>query len=366
MQKQIFFRLLASSFFLTFFIPGIQAQVTNPAKDTLTVGVAGSEPFVIKGENGENPSGVAVEIWEDLAAKKGWPYRYRPFNNVESALGALDGDSLDLVAGPISITAKRVENMRFSQPYYQSSLTIVSRAEKPDLWETIKPLFSFKLLIAVGVFLIILAIVGTLLWFAERKQSPEQFPTSPVNGIGNGMWLALVTMTTVGYGDKAPTTLAGRIIAGSWMVISIIFATSMVAGIASTLTLSALGSSTITDIDQLTDKKAATISGSPAEGFLKDHQAAVIEVENLSDAFVKLKNKEVDAVVYDRPQLLYFLQNNKNEGLHIANAEYYKQGYGFAFPLNSDLVYPVNRTLLELAEDQSVEKIIDDYLGKEE
>lgn len=343
-----------------------QSRPSVEVNDTLTVAIAGSEPFVIQNQSGGSPEGIAIEIWEDLANEKGWPFRYKPFNSVGEALNALDGGGADLVVGPVSITSQRAAQVRFSQPYYQSSLTIVSRDVKAGIWDRIKPLFSFKLLIAVGVFLVILAIVGALLWLAERRGTSEQFPDKPINGIGNGMWLAIVTMTTVGYGDKAPTTLAGRIIAGSWMIISIIFATSMVAGIASTLTLTAGGTKTIINVEQLGGKKAATISGSPAETFLAENNTKEVAVENLNEAMSKLHDKEVDAVVYDRPQLLYYLQNHKDDGLHISNAEYYKQGYGFAFPLNSELVYEVNRQLLSLAEDGTVKNITADYLGKEE
>lgn len=180
------------------------------------------------------------------------------------------------------------------------------------------------------------------------------------------MWLAIVTMSTTGYGDIAPVTLRGRIISGSWMVITLIFATSMIAGIASTLTLSGLGTSTVTNIEQLSGKKTATIVGSPAEAFIKEHKSKAVAVSTIDQAMELLKNKKVQAVVYDRPQLMYYKNNHKEEDLYLAKAEYYKQGYGFAFQKGNNLVYDVNQTLLELAEDRKVKGIVDDYLGKEE
>ena len=347
--------------------PGQALAQETVQKDTLLsgaplrVGIAGSQPFVFN--DAENPQGIAIDIWEDLAKEKEWTYKYESFNTVKSALYALQNNDLDMVVGPISITSERVAVMNFSQPYYQSSISIVSRADGAGLWERIKPFFSLQLLIAIGIFLFILAIVGTLLWLAEHKASPDQFPQDPVKGIGNGMWLAIVTMSTTGYGDLAPITLRGRIIAGVWMVVTIIFATSMVAGIASTLTISGLGTSSIKNAEQLHKKKVATITGSPSLGFLKTFNASVIETDNLDNAIIKLKNKEVDAVVYDRPQLLYYLNETNDQSLYLAKAEYYKQGYGFAFPLKSERVYYVNRTLLKLAEEHVVQEIVDDYLG---
>lgn len=347
-----------------FTIPALaQPAVINPTTDTLTVGIAGSAPFVIETDKPDNPKGITIEIWESIANQKNWMYRYKSFDTVSEALKALDDGTVNLVAGPISITSQRVERMGFSQPYYQSSLSIVSRVDKPSFWDKIKPFFSFKLLIAVAVFLFILAIVGTLLWLAERKESPEQFPADPAKGIGNGMWLAIVTMSTTGYGDMAPITVKGRVIAGTWMVVTIIFATSMVAGIASTLTLSSLGSNTITNIEQLPNKKVATIQGSPAEAFLDEHNVTEVAVADLDEAVMKLKDRDVEAVIYDRPQLRYYLKNHADEGLYLSKAEYFKQGYGFAFPLKSPLVHDVNRTMLELAEDHDIARIIDYYLG---
>jgi polar amino acid transport system substrate-binding protein len=341
-----------------------QTKSINSTNSKLVVGIAGSAPFVLI-KNGD-PKGIAIEIWQDIALKKDWKYSYKEFTTVENALHALNNNEIDLVVGPISITSKRLEHMRFSQPFYNSSLAIVSRSEQMSLWKRIKPIFSFKLLGAVGIFLIILAFVGTLLWLAERKKSPDQFPNDALNGIGTGMWLAIVTMSTTGYGDKAPITLKGRIIAGSWMIISIIFATSMVAGIASTLTISSLGTTSVTNIEQLSRRKVATIANSPSEVFLKEYKSKITRALDLDEAFTLLNNKEVDAVVYDRPQLLHYLKKNNSQNLYLAKAEYYKQGYGFAFSLNSTLVYDVNRALLELTEDQETQRIVNYYLDKDE
>ena len=364
------YRYLLLTLFLFFVGSAAYAQAISEAanhppgtKDQLRVGVAGNEPFVFG--DAEKPYGIAIDIWQDLASEHGWTYDYKWFGTVQSALLALQNGELDLVVGPISITSDRAAKVNFSQPYYQSSIAIVSRADSAGIWSRIEPFFSMKLLIAVGVLMCILAIVGTLLWFAEHNESSDQFPRDPVKGIGNGMWLAIVTMSTTGYGDIAPATVKGRIIAAVWMVVSIIFATSMVAGIASSLTLSGLDTSIIKNAEELNRRRSATIVGSPVVEFLQEYKAVVVQTDNMEAAITQLENKQVDAVVYDRPQLMYFLKQADNADLYLEKAEYDKQGYGFAFPLDSSLVYHVNRILLKLAEDEKVQAIIERYLGDE-
>lgn len=364
LQKQLFITLFIG--FITCLSTPISAQNLDPnlSKDTLVVGIAGSEPFVMQ-SNPDQPEGIAIDIWQNLADKAEWNYRYKSFGTVKQALDAVKKGKVDLVVGPISITSERLEDMSFSQPYFQSSLSLVSRNDELSLLDRIKPLFSLKLLLAVAGFLFILAFVGTLFWLAEHKKSPDQFSPKFGKGVGNGMWLAIVTMSTVGYGDMAPRTALGRIIAGTWIVLAIIFATSMVAGIASVLSLSANSSSTIANVEQLSSKKAATIGGSPAVSFIKEHKSKVVAVKSLEEGMDLLNDGKVEAVVYDRPELEYYINNHKDEDLYLANAEYYKQGYGFAFPQNSTLVYQVNLKLLNLAENQEVRKIVNQFLGED-
>lgn len=336
------------------------------AATTLRIGVAGDAPFVIKPDASGHLEGISVDIWHAIAKEQNLDYQYQYFNNVDSALSALQQSKLDIVVGPISITSSRAAKLRFSQPYYQSSLSIASRNENLSLWAKIKPFFSLQLLAGIGLFLSILAVVGLLLWLAEHKASPQQFPKDPKKGIANGMWLAIVTMSTTGYGDMAPITLKGRIIAGCWMIISLIFATSMIAGIASTLTLSSFNQAAIEQVEQFPGKKIAAVENSPALSFISAHQGKNIAVATLAQAMTKLKNKQVDAVVFDRPQLLYYKNMNRAENIYIPKAEYYKQGYGFAFQADSQLANSVNLSLLKLAESQRIREIIEAYLGEQQ
>lgn len=54
----------------------------------------------------------------------------------------------------------------------------------------------------------------------------ETDPTSNIKTAGDALWWALVTITTIGYGDRYPVTTEGRIIAAGLMVVgSTLFAT---------------------------------------------------------------------------------------------------------------------------------------------
>lgn len=337
-----------------------QNNTETGVKRQMTVGIAGTPPFVTDTTADE---GISTEIWQSLATKLGWKCQLEYFDDVPHALQALESGKVDVVAGPVSITSARAEKVKFTQPYYQSSLSILSRTDVPSFWERVSPFFSTRFFIAVVVFLFILGCVGALLWLAEREHNPDQFPPEPARGIANGMWCAIVTMSTTGYGDRSPVTFWGRIIAGSWMVVSIIFATTMVAGIASTLTLTGMNTSVIATADALSGKKAAVVPGAPAEAFVKQYGAKTVAIESLQQGYDMLKTKQVDAVVYDRPQLLYFLQQHRDESVAVSTAEYVRQGYGFALPLHTTLVHRVNVTLLQLKESGKVDRIVNEWLG---
>ena len=58
-------------------------------------------------------------------------------------------------------------------------------------------------------YLVGIVIFASLVYYAERIQAN---PHNDFNSIPLGLWWALVTMTTVGYGDMAPKTYVGMFV----------------------------------------------------------------------------------------------------------------------------------------------------------
>jgi polar amino acid transport system substrate-binding protein len=326
----------------------------------LAVGVAGSEPFVIG--HSSPPHGLSLEVWRAVAARAGVRFKLVSKKSVASALADVASGKLDVAVGPISITAARSKRVRFTQPYFQASLAILA-PERGGLWSRIRPFASRAFAAGVGALLLVLLVVGTLLWLAERHHNPEQFPETPLRGISNGIWLALVTMTTVGYGDRVPLSLAGRVVAGVWMVIALISASSLTAGIATALTLSQLDTGSIQRIEQLSRHPVAVVRGTTGARLAARHGARLVETRDLPQAVQRVTAHKADAVVFDRPMLQYYLKQHPSSNLEVSTKSYEPQGYGFAVRDDPALQHRLSVALLELAEQDQLGAIIDRWLG---
>jgi voltage-gated potassium channel len=66
------------------------------------------------------------------------------------------------------------------------------------------------------VLLLTVTISGSLMYMLENEQQPESFTSIPA-----AMWWAIETLTTVGYGDMVPVTVAGRIVGGVVSIVGI-------------------------------------------------------------------------------------------------------------------------------------------------
>jgi voltage-gated potassium channel len=69
-----------------------------------------------------------------------------------------------------------------------------------------------KIIVFLGTILILVTIVGTAMYIVEG-------PKNGFTSIPMGIYWSIVTMTTVGYGDIAPQTVLGRVLASITMIL---------------------------------------------------------------------------------------------------------------------------------------------------
>lgn len=69
---------------------------------------------------------------------------------------------------------------------------------------------------ALFVLLMMISVAASITYLAEHEAQPDAFASIP-----HALWWAVVTMTTIGYGDVVPHTLIGRICASVIGIISV-------------------------------------------------------------------------------------------------------------------------------------------------
>ncbi len=82
-------------------------------------------------------------------------------------------------------------------------------------------------IVGIGATLLALSLMAAILM---RIVDPTAMPT-----LGVALWWAVVTFTTVGYGDVVPNTTAGKIVGGLVMVFGITFLSFLTASVTSVL-----------------------------------------------------------------------------------------------------------------------------------
>nr|WP_255347787.1 transporter substrate-binding domain-containing protein [Gloeocapsa sp. PCC 73106] len=328
----------------------------------MRVGTVGSPPFVFN--DTPIPQGISIEVWEEIARTENLDYELIRQPSVKEGIEALVRGEVDLLIGPISITGERLEIVQFSQPYYIAEMGLLLPEDEPTLWTVVKPFFRLAFISSIGILILLLFTMGNLLWLAEKRRNPEQFPKEYLPGISSGMWFALVTLTTVGYGDKAPITKTGKFLTAVWMLITMVTASSLTAGLATafTIALSQQTTARFKEPRDLFNQKIAVVSGTTGASWAEYYGAKLLETNNLSEAIELLTKKEVDGVVFDTPALRYYLSQNPNLKFRLANFVLATENYGFALPYDSQQVQRLNVEIVKMDKEGEIREIVEKWL----
>ena len=343
-------------------IPLFSSEIDSKDKDILIVGTKSAPPFAMRNKQGEW-EGISIELWKRIAKHLNLKYKFKEQNLTAMLDGVANGD-LDLAVAAITITPKREERFDFSHSYYTTGLSIaVAKENQSELVTLAKAFFSLEMLKIIGYLSMLLFVVGTITWLVERNKNRENFHKDPIRGIASGIWWAAVTMTTVGYGDMTPKTLPGRLIALFWMFASLLLVSSIIAGVASIITMSKIKHHIASQQD-LTKVRVASVKGSVSDLYLKSRRVYPIYFNSVPEALNALEQKRVDAVVYDATLLKYLINKDYPNTLTTLNTLFKPQAYAIALETNSTLREPINQTLLRIINNPIWEDIKHKYLDE--
>lgn len=325
----------------------------------LRIATKHAPPFAMQDENGQW-KGLSIDLINALAEKQGLRATFVAMN-LQDMLEAVAQREVDLAAAALTMTVEREELIDFSHPYYQSGLAIAVR-EKDSGWEySLGRLFSPAFLRILGGLSLLLLLSGFLVWLFERRQNPGDFGGGVVEGIWSGFWWAAVTMTTVGYGDKAPTTRPGRMVALVWMFTSLIVISGFTAAITTSLTVGSLDSG-IQDMDDLYGKKVGTLKASTSSIFLEELALKGTYFPSVKEAMHALEKGQIDAVLYDEPILRYLVTSGEIHGVRVVERSFKPEYYAFALPPGSSETETLNRNLLDIINSAAWKEIKYKYL----
>jgi polar amino acid transport system substrate-binding protein len=331
----------------------------------LLVGVIDAPPLYMKGPN-KKWEGFSVELWKSLAQLMGVTFEFKEFSTQEELINALEKKEIDII--PCAPILERLEpKMDFSDSYLKTGLSIAVPVEGSEFkWVRVFGIFFSKdTLKAVGAFMLMALIAGIILWSLEKRWNSEMFCDGAAKGIGNGVWWAVVTMSTVGYGDKVPKTIGGRIVALIWMIFSIVFIASFTSNITASLTISEL-KGRVRSFNDLYHARVGTLSHSEASDFLSKKGVSVIDFGRLHEAMLAVADKKIDAFVLNEQVLKYSVKTKFPGRVRILPEIYDDYFEGIALQQKNDsLRKSINVALLKFMKTRDWDELLNRYMKQE-
>jgi len=343
---------------------GVAQAAEIEKKQSLNVGVREVKPFIFI-ENEQEPRGFSVDLWQEISSELGVSTVYFTSPGIAHTLADIVEGEIDIAIGAITVKREREEKIDFSFPNFYTGLGILVLEENRfSIITLLGSFFDREKLYYMGIFLLLLTFSGHLIWLAERR-SNHNFNRNYFPGVFEGIYWSIVTASTVGYGDYVPKSKIGRMLGVAIIIFSLPLFALFVGSISSDITLQKLRTS-ISGPGDLAGRRVGVIAGSTSHDYVaKIAVQKLYPSENIEAAYQQLLDGEIDAVVQDRPTLLYY-QNNEGKGLvKVLDVTFDKQNYAIAMAQNSPYREDINRVLLKLIESGRYTEIREIWFGKE-
>jgi len=152
-------------------------------------------------------------------------------------------------------------------------------------------------------------VVGHIMWAVERWTNAEIFRSFYGEGVMDGLWWAIVTQTTVGYGDKAPTSGLGKTFAILWMLFGLIMF-GVFSGQVTTFIQEETAVNGISDAASIAGFSVGTMANTRDLLLSQVFSFENVPCADLKECTDRLANYEMSAIVAPRSEVMSFFQTS--------------------------------------------------------
>lgn len=339
------------------------AQSAAQPHQRLIVATKEAPPFAMRAENG-TWTGISIELWNRVGRKLGVYTTFREYQTVPEMLAAVASGGADAAVAAISVTPEREKTVDFTQPFYDSGLSIAVPANKEIEWIFIlRNVFTFRFLEAIGVLIAGAMIVGSAIWLIERRVTEHY--ANGAQGFGTGLWWSASAMAQAAAADKAPATLWGRLLGMLWMITSIVAVASFTAGITSHLAARRFAQVVRTSSD-LAAIRTGSVPSTNAFDYLRSQRIDARSYPSIPAGLDALRAGKLDAFVYDRPILEWNVHKGYIDDIQVLDKLFVHDNYAIALPKGSALRIKIDVAMGEEMRDVWWQDLLVQYLGSGE
>ncbi|VVB47388.1 hypothetical protein RHAL1_02784 [Beijerinckiaceae bacterium RH AL1] len=291
--------------------------------------------------------GASVDLWRRVAEKIGQRYELSLVKDMDSLLRGLEQQKFDAAIGAITITPEREERVDFTYPAHRSGVAVALRKETGFLAAALSYLSAVTDLSGLIVLILALLITtGIAMWVIERPSHRAGHGESAVGTLRDGLYWAVVTMTTVGYGDKTPKTHSGRFIATLWMFGSLVLVSLLSTSLVAHLTADRVARDDAVATVDLAGKRLGAVTLSSGAEYLDALHLTYTHYADIPQALAALDAGQLDAVVNSVGALRWFVAKRFSRTLDVSPGLLAPAYMAIALPKGSALRHELDRALV--------------------